>query len=173
MDEKDNFHTFNEYMKKQESTLTASMEDYLEMLYRLSMKTGFIRIHELAQALHVQPPSATKMVQRLAKLGYVKYEKYGFITLEEKGMQTGRQLIDRHNTIEDLLRVLGIAEKNLLMETEKVEHTLSEETIEHIEEFNEFIAGNSDVALRFQAYRDLKKANKNTQDVKKSKNNNK
>jgi Mn-dependent DtxR family transcriptional regulator len=170
MDEKNNFNTFNEYMKKQENILTASMEDYLEMLYRLSKKTGFIRVHELSEALNVQPPSATKMVQRLAKLGYIKYEKYGFITLEEMGKTAGEVLIKRHNTIENLLRILGIAEKNLLMETEKVEHTLSEETIENINLFIEFASGNPDVVLRYQAYRDLKKAGKKAQALKASKN---
>lgn len=33
---KNNFYTFNEYMKKEDNSLTASMEDYLEMIYRLS-----------------------------------------------------------------------------------------------------------------------------------------
>lgn len=155
----DNFHTFNEYMKKQDSALTASMEDYLEMIYRLSEKTGFTRIHELSNALNVQPPSATKMVQRLGKMNLIKYEKYGIIILEELGKEMGAILIKRHNTIESLLRILGVSEKTILEETEKAEHTLSEETIHCIEEFLDFAKGNSDIILRFKAYRDLKKAN--------------
>lgn len=76
------FYTFSEYMKKENNSLTASMEDYLEMIYRLSIKTGFVRLHELANALNVQPPSATKMVQKLAELNLINYEKYGVITRE-------------------------------------------------------------------------------------------
>lgn len=155
----DNFHTFNEYMKNLDSALTASMEDYLEMIYRLSEKTGFTRIHELSAALNVQPPSATKMVQRLGKMNLIKYEKYGIIILEEMGKEMGRILIKRHNTIESLLRILGVSEKTILEETEKAEHTLSEETIFCIEEFLDFAKGNNDVILRYKAYRDLKKAN--------------
>lgn len=155
----DNFHTFNEYMKKLDSTLTASMEDYLEMIFRLSEKTGFTRIHELSDALNVQPPSATKMVQRLGKMNLIKYEKYGIIILEEMGKEMGGILIKRHNTIESLLRVIGVSEKIILEETEKAEHTLSEETILCIEEFIDFAKGNNDIVLRFKAYKDLKKAN--------------
>jgi len=151
-----NFHTFNEYMKKLDSALTASMEDYLEMIYRLSEKTGYTRINELSEALNIQPPSATKMVQRLGKLKLIKYEKYGIIILEELGRQLGEILIKRHNTIETFLKILGISEKTLLKETEKVEHTLSDEAIKCIEDFIEFTKGNSDVILRFKAFRDLK-----------------
>ena len=57
---KNDFYTFNEYMKKEDNCLTASMEDYLEMIYRLSLNTGFTRIHELSNVLNVKPPSATK-----------------------------------------------------------------------------------------------------------------
>ena len=62
---KKDFYTFREYMKNVDKLLTASMEDYLEMIYRLSYDNGFTRIHELSSALNVQPPSATKMVQKL------------------------------------------------------------------------------------------------------------
>jgi Mn-dependent DtxR family transcriptional regulator len=79
-----NFHTFQEYMKKDDSTLTASMEDYIEMIYRLTMKTGYTRINELSQALNIQPPSATKMVQKLANMGYLKYEKYEVTCLKSR-----------------------------------------------------------------------------------------
>ena len=89
-------------MKKGENLLTASMEDYLEMIYRLSLNTGFTRIHELSNALNVQPPSATKMVQKLAELKLLKYEKYGVVTLEQDGKKLGQVLLNRHNIIESL-----------------------------------------------------------------------
>lgn len=156
MDNND-FRTFSEYMKKEDNSLTASMEDYLEMIYRLSINTGFTRIHELSDALNVQPPSATKMVQRLGELGLLKYEKYGVIILEEEGKKAGEALIKRHNTIEALLKVLGISEKAVLAETEKVEHTLSDETIKCFEEYVSFIKENPDVVIRFNDFINAKK----------------
>jgi Mn-dependent DtxR family transcriptional regulator len=84
MNNKD-FHTFSEYMKKEDDSLTASMEDYLEMIYRLSLNTGFTRVNELSAALNVQPPSVTKMVQKLAELDLLEYEKYGVLILRKRG----------------------------------------------------------------------------------------
>ncbi|MFB0921833.1 MAG: iron dependent repressor, metal binding and dimerization domain protein [Oscillospiraceae bacterium] len=139
-------------MKKEDHSLTASMEDYLEMIYRLSVNTGVVRIHELSDALSVQPPSATKMVQKLNELGLLKYEKYGYIMLNEKGREIGAALLKRHNIIEALLKILGVSKKTILEETEKVEHTLCEETIVCIEKFIDFIKSNPDVAIRYDEF---------------------
>lgn len=152
MDSND-FRTFSESMKKEDNILTASMEDYLEMICRLSMNTGFTRIHELSEALNVHPPSATRMVQRLGELNLLKYEKYGVIILKESGRKMGEALLKRHNMIEAFLRLLGISEEQVLTETEKVEHTLSEETAKCFEEYISFIKVNPDVVNRFIDYR--------------------
>ncbi|PHO07663.1 Fur family transcriptional regulator [Thermoanaerobacterium thermosaccharolyticum] len=151
------FYTFSEYMKKENNSLTASMEDYLEMIYRLSIKTGFVRLHELADALNVQPPSATKMVQKLAELNLINYEKYGVITLKDTGKAIGKNLIKRHNTIIELLKTLGIEENHLLEETEKIEHTISENTLQCFTNFIEFLKANKDVKKRLSEYISSKK----------------
>jgi Mn-dependent DtxR family transcriptional regulator len=140
-------------MKKEDNSLTASMEDYLEMIYRLSLDTGFTRIHELSDALSVQPPSATKMVQRLGELNLLRYEKYGVIMLEDSGKRKGELLLKRHNTIEAFLKVLGVPPKLIVAETEKVEHTISNETIKCFEDYIGFIRDNPDVVARFDIYR--------------------
>lgn len=133
------FHTFNSYMKKIKSKMTATMEDYLEMICRLSKKTGFTRIYELSNALNVQPPSATAMVQKLAKLKLLNYEKYGIIILDKKGIKLGEALLKRHKTIESLLIILGINNNSVLEETEKVEHTISNETLACFNHFLNFL----------------------------------
>lgn len=150
---KNDFHTFNEYMKKEENSLTASMEDYLEMIYRLSINSGFTRIHELSNALNVQPPSATKMVQKLSELKLLKYERYGIIILEEDGKKLGEDLLRRHNTIESFLRILHIPENEILNETEKIEHTINKETTKCFQDFVEFMKNNPSIAEAFENYK--------------------
>ncbi|HOV79454.1 MAG TPA: transcriptional regulator MntR [Bacillota bacterium] len=149
------FFTFREYMKKDDDLLTASMEDYLEMIYRLSLNTGFTRIHDLAAALNVQPPSATRMVQKLADIGTVNYEKYGIITLSEKGRKMGEALLERHRIIEDFLRLLGITE-SLLEETEKIEHTIGSKTLERFAQFVEFFKDRPNLISDFDNFRKSK-----------------
>ena len=150
---KNDFHTFNEYMKKEDNSLTASMEDYLEMIYRLSINTGFTRINELSNALNVQPPSATKMVQKLTELKLLKYEKYGIVLLEEEGKKLGEVLLNRHNTIEKFLRILDIPEAEILDETEKIEHTISKQTTICFQDFIEFMKNNPSIVDEFKVYR--------------------
>lgn len=146
------FHTFREYMKKDEDLLTASMEDYLEMIYRLSKDSGFTRINDLSAALNVQPPSATRMVQKLAEIGTLDYEKYGVIVLNKKGKNLGRSLLERHQTIEDFLKMLGITE-NILVETEKIEHTISTQTLKCLADFVEFFKHRPEVLNEFESFR--------------------
>lgn len=148
----EDFFTFREYMKKEYDLLTASMEDYLEMIYRLSRDSGFTRIHELATSLNVQPPSATKMVQKLAELKLVNYEKYGIIILTEQGKLMGGTLLERHNTIESFLKLIGISQ-GVLEETEKIEHTISPETLEYLKDFIDFIKQNPQFISSFDNYR--------------------
>jgi len=151
------FYTFNEYMKKEDNLLTASMEDYLEMIYRLSLNTGFTRIHELSQALNVQPPSATKMVQRLSQLHLLKYERYGVLILEEAGKKLGGELLRRHVIIEDFIRTIGVEKTKVLEEAEKIEHTLSPETTKRFEDFVVFIRENPDILTRYATFLHLRR----------------
>ncbi|ADL50423.1 iron dependent repressor, metal binding and dimerization domain protein [Clostridium cellulovorans] len=136
------FHTFNEYMKKEHNVLTASMEDYLEMIYRLSINDKFTRIKELASALNVQPSSATKMVQRLSELKLLKYEKYGLIIFEEKGRVLGELLYRRHIVVEEFFKLIGVGEEHILEDTEKVEHTISINTLNCFEHMTKFFKEN-------------------------------
>ena len=133
---KSEYQTFNKYLNK---PITASMEDYIEMIYRLSKKSGYTRIQELANNLNVSSPSTSNMIQKLANLGYLKYHKYGIVVLENKGKRLGHKLLERHNIVSNLLLVIGIDKKNVLIETEKIEHTLSNLTIKCIKKYLENI----------------------------------
>lgn len=152
MDDKE-FFTFREYMSKKENDpLTASMEDYLEMIYRFYIQNGFIRIHDLASSLNVQPPSATKMVQKLAEAGLVNYEKYGIVTLNETGQTAGKRLLERHKIIEKFLELLGL-DKDILEETEKIEHTIGNNTLLCICDFVNFFAKHPDLIKEYNKFR--------------------
>jgi Mn-dependent DtxR family transcriptional regulator len=152
MDKKE-FHTFREDMKTFENKLTASMEDYLEMIYRLSKGRGYTRIYELSESLNVQPPSATKMVQKLSQLQLLKYEKYGIIILEDKGKKVGKKLLKRHTIIESFLMILNVKPSEILKETERIEHTISNETLKCMNDFTKFMNNNPQIISSFQQFK--------------------
>lgn len=149
MKEDTEFFTFRELMKRDDDVLTASMEDYLEMIYRLSRDHGFTRVSELASALNVQPPSVSKMIQKLAEQGMVNYEKYGVIILTRKGKKLGKELLYRHQVVEDFLRILGVTE-GLLEQTEKIEHTLNAQTLKEIARLVKFFKERPELIAEYQ-----------------------
>ena len=145
------FFTFREYMHHEGNDLTPSMEDYVEMIFRLSNNTGFTRINDIAAALNVQPSSVSRMIQKLAETGYLNYEKYGVVVLSEKGKQVGEKLIIRHNLSQEFLSLIGITE-HLLEETEKIEHTLSDHTLSRIEALVAFFKKNPKILNKYKKF---------------------
>jgi len=147
--EEKEFFTFRELMKRDDDDLTASMEDYLEMVYRLSGNHGFTRVNELASALNVQPPSVSKMIQKLAEQGMVAYEKYGYIILTAKGKELGKELLYRHQVVEDFLKLLGVTE-GLLEQTEMIEHTLNPQTLKELARLVQFFKQRPELVLEYR-----------------------
>jgi len=128
------------------------MEDYLEMIYRNVREGGYMRINTLAELLNVRPSSATKMVQKLASQGFLDYQRYGIISLTEKGRELGRFLLERHNIIERFLKSIGISE-NLLKETELIEHNVSANTLRNINYLNCFFDMHPEIVEEFEKFK--------------------
>jgi Mn-dependent transcriptional regulator len=148
------FHTVRGYqlLNQSNNPLTPAMEDYLEMIYRNIEKNGYMRVNTLSDLLNVKPSSATKMVQNLAQLGFINYKKYGIIFLTEQGAFIGKFLLERHNTIERFLTLIGINE-DALIETELIEHNISVNTTNTLKILNEFLIQNPDLLTKFEDFK--------------------
>lgn len=142
------FYTFRGYSIKNDEGLSASMEDYVEMICRLSGEARDLRVNDLSSALNVQPPSTTRMLKKLSAAGYVDYEKYGLVKLTEKGEKAGQFLLYRHSTVNNFLKLLGVRE-HLLEQTEKIEHAVSHEMLEKMNNMMNFFDENTDVTEKF------------------------
>ena len=95
------------------------------------------------------------MVQKLAEMGYLQFEKYGVIELSKKGCEYGQYLLNRHETLERFLAIIGVKEQ-LLEETEKIEHYISPETIGKIMLLVEFMENNPEWMQSFNGFKDSK-----------------
>jgi Mn-dependent DtxR family transcriptional regulator len=111
---------------------TPSMEDHIEQIYLLIEQKGYARVSDIAEALSVLPSSVTKMVQKLDKDGYLIYEKYRGLTLTPKGDKLGKRLVQRHELLEQFLRLIGVEEDRIYEDVEGIEHHLSWNSIERI-----------------------------------------
>ena len=149
------FYTFSEYMRKDQEALSPSAEDYMEMIYRLSRVQGFTRVNDLASALNVQPPSVTKMIQKLSEMKLIKYERYGVIMLEEEGNIIGEDLLNRHNLVMEFLTILDINE-GLLADTEKIEHAINTNILSGIKDLVDYFKDYPEYLYEFNQYRNKK-----------------
>ena len=83
-------------------------DEYLETLYEFDERIPGERVRngELAKYLGVSPASATEMIQRLAKNGFVDYVPYKGAVLTDKGLEHGMMMKRRHRLAEVLLTQL-------------------------------------------------------------------
>jgi Mn-dependent DtxR family transcriptional regulator len=148
---REKFYTARGYavMSAEEDELTPSMEDYLEMIYRLSTAKGYTRVKDVAESLHVQPPSVTKMLQKLYEKEQVRYEKYGIIRLTPAGQQNGAYLLHRHNTLREFLQLIGVNE-NLHEDVEGIEHNVSAHTLQRLLDLISFLQDRPEIIEKFK-----------------------
>ncbi|MDP4109207.1 MAG: iron dependent repressor, metal binding and dimerization domain protein [Bacillota bacterium] len=151
------FRTVRGYQLKnlKERQLTPAMEDYLEMAYKLCIKNNYTRVGKISELLNVKPSSASKMISKLAAIGFLRYDRYEIILLTDKGREFGAGLVNRHDTVEQFLKLLGM--DDTLEETELIEHTLSQGTVSEIHTLLEFFRQNEVLQKNFEAFRKSKK----------------
>lgn len=152
MNKREEYYTFNGYMKY--NSLTPSEEDYIEMIYRLSLNEDKIRLKEISNSLNIKPPSVTKMIKKLESKNLLIYRKYDYIQLTDIGEIVGKRLFDRHNVVYSFLETIGLREY-IHEETEKIEHTISIETLLRIDELINFFKENEALLKKFREYQNL------------------
>lgn len=116
------------------SLITPAIEDYLEMICRVYKTNNIIRVSELAKMLNVRQSSVTKMLKNLHALGFVEYQKYGYIKPTEKGIILGDYLLYRHSVLNAFLCYINKTEDETA-QVEKIEHFFDRQTIENIRLF--------------------------------------
>ena len=147
------FRTVRGYQlaNQREGQLTPAQEDYLEMAYRLCLENDYARVGQLSELLNVKPSSASKMISKLASLGYLKYDRYEIIQLSDSGRKIGEYLLKRHETVENFLKLIG--SQNPLEETELIEHTLSASTVAALRILNCFFESEDAARIAFDRFR--------------------
>ena len=140
MPENNKFYTLKGYALLEDNTITSSMEDYLEMIYRIHSSGEVVRVGALAEWLNVKPSSATKMVGNLKKQGLVSSEKYSYIKLTTAGSELGKYFVFRHDTLHQFLCYINQS-VNELEQVEKIEHFINAKTVSNIRKLLEGLDG--------------------------------
>lgn len=106
-----------------------STEDHLERIQELVDRKGYARVADIAASLGLSRSTVSNMVRRLARRGFVNYEKYRGFTLTAEGRAVAEHIKVRHETLTELLRLLGLSAETVEEEVEVIEHHLRPETL--------------------------------------------
>jgi DtxR family manganese transport transcriptional regulator len=104
-------------------------QDYLEAIHELMETHGYAKAIDIAHKLRLKGPSVTRMVQKLSRDGFLRYEKYRGIVMTAKGRATATEMRRRHHLIRQFLMSLGVDPKTADMDAEGMEHHVSPKTL--------------------------------------------
>jgi DtxR family Mn-dependent transcriptional regulator len=110
-----------------------AIEDYLKTIYALAEIESPVTTSRIAEARQVKPGSATSMIQRLARLKLVDYEKHYGVSLTDAGRDIALEVIRHHRLIElYLIEALGFSWDEVHEQADILEHVISEKLEERI-----------------------------------------
>jgi len=116
--------------------LSPTMENYLEVIGKLSKGERVVRVNSLAKELKVRMPSVSEALKVLKDNGLVTHEKYGYIELTEKGSKIAEEVFSRHEILFAFLtKILGIDPVTADEDACKMEHVISPTTLSKLISF--------------------------------------
>lgn len=132
-------------MTEKQESLSKSLEDYLEAIYGLKLKSRVARVKDIAQSMGVRMPSVTEAISSLASRGLVKHKPYEDVELTDDGLERAREITHRHSAVKDfLVNVLGLSEEDAESEACGIEHAIRPETLDRLIKFADFARASAD-----------------------------
>ena len=109
-----------------------SGEMYLETIYVLSRKNPEVRSIDVAEEMGFSKPSVSRGVSILKRDGYLEVDAGGYLRLTEFGLALAKKIYERHTVLTEMLIKLGVSEEVAAEDACKMEHVISDETLEAI-----------------------------------------
>lgn len=114
---------------KENPALSENIEEYLEIIYKLSPKGELVNTSQISENLKISPASVTQMLKKLDNRGYVDYSPYKGAVLTEDGLKIAKKVTRKHRLLERFLcDVLKIKKDKIHEQACEMEHTLSDDT---------------------------------------------
>jgi DtxR family transcriptional regulator, Mn-dependent transcriptional regulator len=111
---------------KTDEALSATVEEYLETIYNMTMEDELVIGARLAEKFRVSAPTVTEMLKRLVRDGYIEMDNKRHIMLTEAGNQAAEAVLRRHRLTERfLVDMLGMQWHQVHEEACRLEHFIS------------------------------------------------
>ncbi len=112
-----------------------SAENYLETILVLKNKNGTVRSIDVANELGFTKPSVSIAMKQLRENGYITVNDDGGLNLTDKGLAVAERVFERHNVIAKALMALGVDEETAYSDSCKIEHHISDTSVQKIKEY--------------------------------------
>ena len=112
--------------------LQESGEMYLESIFVLAQKQSGVRSIDISEYMGYSKPSVSRAVSLLKNGGYIQMDEENFITLTDSGLEIAQKIYDRHTLLTQMLVQLGVPEEIAAQDACKMEHGISDESLEAI-----------------------------------------
>lgn len=113
--------------------LSRTAENYLRTIHEIAGRKGYVRVKDIAAALHVSAPTVTEMLEKLAGQHLVIYQKREAIALTEEGKRIATGINERYQVFLKLFQLAGVDPKIAYRDACALEHYISSETNRAIE----------------------------------------
>ncbi len=117
------------FRRSREARRSALTEDYVEMVADLIATRGEARSVDLACRFGVTQATVAKTVARLKREGLVRAERYGALHLTASGEWLAARARERHQTVVNFLKSIGVSAEIAERDAEGIEHHVSAETL--------------------------------------------
>ena len=115
--------------------LQESGEMYLETVYVLSKKGGIVRSIDVCEHMGYSKPSVSRAVGLLKSGGYLTMGADGALELTEAGREVAERIYERHTLLTRCLMYLGVDAETATEDACRIEHAISDESIEAIKTY--------------------------------------
>lgn len=123
------------------SMLTATQEDYLEVVLRLSQNDtdGTVRVTDIAHQLRTKLPTVTRTVRKMTLMGLLQHPHRQRVSLSDEGRKMASDIRHRHTDLVSFFtEVLGLEISEAEQDACKIEHGISPRTAQRLHEFLEY-----------------------------------
>jgi DtxR family Mn-dependent transcriptional regulator len=120
--------------------LSASLEDYIEVIYNLIAEKSFARSKDIGARLSVSGASVTEALRSLASKGLINYAPYEAITLTARGRRAALDVVRRHDALKRFfVEVLDIEQDLAEQGACRVEHAAPQPIIDRMINFINYL----------------------------------
>jgi len=113
---------------------TTAEQNYVKAIYKLQEQYNDVSTSLLAANLGITAPSVSGMLKKLSRAKIVIHNRRKGVRLTRKGKQLALNIIRRHRLVElFLVETLGMTWDNVHIEAEKLEHSISDTVLAHID----------------------------------------